>query len=145
MSFFPWMFIVSNQLLLSNGICCYLRWFCYGCFENPVYQTKWFTKNLLHPNKYVPFICLLINNYASHFGCIFELWKFDMKSGQHCVKFVQIRSFFWSIFPRIQSDYGKTWTRKNSVFGHFLHSAVNHFVFVNKVVVIIIIIVVFII
>ena len=29
-----------------------------------------------------------------------------------CVKSVQIRSFFWSIFSRI-------WTRKNSVFGHF--------------------------
>ena len=32
-----------------------------------------------------------------------------------CVKSVQIRSFFWSIFSRI-------WTRKNSVFGHFSRS-----------------------
>ena len=116
-------------------------------FVTVVLKTQFTKLNDLQRTHYihVPFICLLINNYAYHFGCIFELWKFDMKSGQHCVKFVQIRSFFWSIFPRIQSDYGKTWTRKNSVFGHFLHSAVNHFVFVNKVVVIIIIIVVFII
>ena len=69
-----------------------------------------------------------------------SLLKFDIKSGQHCVKYVQIRSFFWSVFSRIQCDYGKTWTRKNSIFGHFLHSAVNHFVFVNKAVVIIIIV-----
>ena len=30
----------------------------------------------------------------------------------HCVKSVQIRSFFWSVFSRI-------WTRKSSVFGKF--------------------------
>ena len=34
----------------------------------------------------------------------------------HCVKSVQIRSFFWSVFACI-------WTRKNSVFGHFSRSA----------------------
>ena len=33
----------------------------------------------------------------------------------HCVKNVQIQSFFWSVFSR-------TRTRKNSVFGHFSHS-----------------------
>ena len=37
----------------------------------------------------------------------------------HCVKNVQIRNFFWSVFSRIQSEYGKIRTRKNSVFGHF--------------------------
>ena len=37
----------------------------------------------------------------------------------HCVKSVQIRSFFWSVFFHIQAKYGKIRTRKNSVFGHF--------------------------
>ena len=37
----------------------------------------------------------------------------------HCVKSVQIPSFFWSVFPRIRTEYGKIRTRKNSVFGHF--------------------------
>ena len=50
----------------------------------------------------------------------------------HSVKSVQIRSFFWSVFSRIQTEYeeilvslciqsecGKIWTRKNSVLGHF--------------------------
>ena len=38
----------------------------------------------------------------------------------HCVKNVQKRSFFWSLFSfRIQSEYRKIRTRKNSIFGHF--------------------------
>ena len=47
----------------------------------------------------------------------------------HCVKSVQIRSFFWSVFSRIQPECGKIRTRKNSIFGHFSHSdsiAVNY-------------------
>ena len=40
----------------------------------------------------------------------------------HCVKSVQIQSFFWSVFSCIQSDYRKIRTRKNSVFRHFLRS-----------------------
>ena len=49
----------------------------------------------------------------------------------HCVKSVQIRSFFWSLFFRIRPEYkslriqpecGKIRTRKNSVFGHFSRS-----------------------
>ena len=30
----------------------------------------------------------------------------------HCVKTVQIRSFLWSIFSCVQSEYRKIWTRK---------------------------------
>ena len=37
----------------------------------------------------------------------------------HCVKSVQIRSYFWSVFSCIQSEYRKIRTRNNSVFGHF--------------------------
>ena len=53
----------------------------------------------------------------------------------HCVKSVQIRSFFWSIFYRIRTEFGETLrislhsfgkirTRKNSVFGHFSRSVI---------------------
>ena len=38
----------------------------------------------------------------------------------HCVKSVQIRSFFWSVLSC-------TRTRKNSVFGHFSRSAFKNF------------------
>ena len=44
----------------------------------------------------------------------------------HCVKSVQIRSYFCSVFSRvslrIQSECEKIRTRNNSVFGHFLRS-----------------------
>ena len=46
----------------------------------------------------------------------------------HCVESVQIRSYFWSVFSciwteygdllRIQSKYRKIWTRKKIIFGH---------------------------
>ena len=44
----------------------------------------------------------------------------------HCVESVQIRSFFWSVFSRIRSEYGEIQTRKNSVFGHFSRSVFFH-------------------
>ena len=50
----------------------------------------------------------------------------------HCVKSVQIRSFFWSVFSRFWTEYGdlrskflysvqkrKNTDQKNSAFGHF--------------------------
>ena len=53
----------------------------------------------------------------------FSFNRFVYILSPHCVKSVQIRSFFRSAFSRIQSEYGKIRTRKNSVFGHFSHSA----------------------
>ena len=38
------------------------------------------------------------------------------------MKSVQIQSYFWSVFFRIQSEYRKIRTRNNSVFGHFSRS-----------------------
>ena len=38
---------------------------------------------------------------------------------KHCMKSVQIQSFFWSAFSCIQTEYKKIRTRKYSVFGHF--------------------------
>ena len=48
------------------------------------------------------------------------------------MKIVKIRSFFWFVFYRIrteslriQSEFGKIRTRKNSVFGHFSRSVIS--------------------
>ena len=30
----------------------------------------------------------------------------------HCVRSVQIRTFFWSVFSCAGAEYGKVWTRK---------------------------------
>ena len=40
----------------------------------------------------------------------------------HCVKSVQMRSHFWSVFSCIWTEYRKIRTRNNSVFGHFSRS-----------------------
>ena len=39
-----------------------------------------------------------------------------------CVKSVQIRNFFWSVFSCIQSEYKKIRAIKNSIFRHFSRS-----------------------
>ena len=42
----------------------------------------------------------------------------------HCVKNVQIRSYFWSVFSCIWTQYRKIRNRNNSLFGHFSRSDV---------------------
>ena len=63
-------------------------------------------------------------------------WLFWMiiQYNQNCVKSGQIPSFFWSVFSRtrseyslnfrVQREYGKIRTRKNSLFGHFSRSGI---------------------
>ena len=46
-----------------------------------------------------------------------------MRVNPHCVKSVQIQSYFWSVFSCIRTEYRKIRTRNNSVFGHFSRSA----------------------
>ena len=53
--------------------------------------------------------------------------NFSMMFRAHCLKSVQIRSYFWSVFSCIRTEYGdlrrseykKIRTRNNTVFGHF--------------------------
>ena len=61
--------------------------------------------------------CFIILRYCSLYFVSINFIAFII----HCVKTVQIRSFFWSVFC-IQFKHGKKRTRKNSVFGHFSHS-----------------------
>ena len=71
----------------------------------------------------------------------------------HCMKSVQIQSYFWFVFSRIrteylllnlriQSQYRKIWTRNNSLFGHFPRSVCDqlntlycwiHFCFIRAI------------
>ena len=48
--------------------------------------------------------------------------KLLVRTRQHCVKCVQIRSFFWSVISCIRTEYRKIQTRANSVFGFFSRS-----------------------
>ena len=58
-----------------------------------------------------------------------KAWTWMQKSAtfllQHCVKSIQIRRIFWSVFSRIWTEYEKIRTRKNSVSGYFSRSAGN--------------------
>ena len=66
------------------------------------------------------------------------VYKFYRSYMVHCVKSVQIRSFFWSLFScihteygnlrSIQSEYRELRTRKNSVFGHFSRSGTRYLI-----------------
>ena len=70
------------------------------------------------------------NNFVSSDADNF-INKIGRSEKRHCVKSVQIRSYVWSVFScirteyanlRIQPKYRKILTRNNSVFGHFSHS-----------------------
>ena len=106
--------------MISRGLCFLqnLRWFdidsviLTGIITQP---TELFQNSLL--KLFRLWICL--GNYY-----FLEDWEFSVK--QHCLKSVQIRSFFWSVFfciwavnLCIQSECRKIRTRKNSVFEHF--------------------------
>ena len=64
----------------------------------------------------------------SHRRCqlLLNLNKIAVTENWHCVKRVQIRSLFWSVFSCIWTEYKKIWTRKTSVFGHFSGSVKVH-------------------
>ena len=76
------------------------------------------------------------------FSCLLRRFKLreyptisTVKESYHCVKCVQIQSYFWFVFFFIQTEYGdllrkspysvriqEIRTRNNSVFGHFSRS-----------------------
>ena len=47
---------------------------------------------------------------------------YSLQPVNHCVESVHIRSFFWSVFSCIQTEYRKIRTGKNSVFWYFSRS-----------------------
>ena len=54
--------------------------------------------------------------------CLYQLYQEENSLQKHCVKSVQIRNYFWSVFSCIESKYRKMQTINNSVFGHFSRS-----------------------
>ena len=70
--------------------------------------------------KYVVFIQML------GFQWLIQAHRYKYKITEdysvHSVKSVRIRSFFWSVFSRIRTEYDKIRARKSSVFGHFWRS-----------------------
>ena len=61
----------------------------------------------------------VVNDYDHCSIMRFYSSKKNIITVKHCVKSVQVWSFFWSVFSSIQSEYRKIRTRRNPVFGHF--------------------------
>ena len=64
-----------------------------------------------------------ISMAKSSFSEVARCWIAALLTGNsehsHCVKSVEIRSFFWSVFSCIRTEHRKVRSRKNSVFRHF--------------------------
>ena len=79
-----------------------------------IFRAERFTGNILIYELGVLYI-FDINTF-----CPCEICKFIwFLIWQHCMKNVQIQSYYWSVFSCIQSKYRKIRTRNYSVFGHF--------------------------
>ena len=63
------------------------------------------------------FLCFSIFEFSSR--CKSHIHTYSFFTFLSCLKSVQIRSYFWSIFSCIQSKYRKIWTRNNYIFGQF--------------------------
>ena len=77
------------------------------------HQMRLHNKMLIQEVNTRPNLMKTLNSFQANFPFLCPI---------HCVKSVQIRSFFWSVFSCIQSKYREIRTRKNSVFGHFSRS-----------------------
>ena len=101
--------------------------------------------NLQFPTDLVTFTEEILNGKLHFLRCASSEWRsileYDLlvlSSTLQCVKSAQIRSFFWSVFSLIRTEYGKILciqcecgkirTRKSSVFGHFSRSVLRCYI-----------------
>ena len=124
MIIFKWRRLDDIQICFACILFCFCNKYFSGWLQYLVSTTF-----LLHYSPLLPILPKFKN----------KLWKsvcIHVEISCHCVKSVQIWSFFWSVYsrtrteyvvsPRIQSECGKIRTRKISVFGHFSCSVYLH-------------------
>ena len=58
-------------------------------------------------------------DWISYFDIVNFILFLQTAEKKHCVKSVQIWSYFWSVFSCIRIEYRKIRARTDSVFGHF--------------------------
>ena len=108
--------------------------------KSNILQTWWDphasqTRSQVTGNTYVCKLHFNITDINAGFGRHRKIIKAKYSSITHYVKSVQIRSFFWSVFSRIRTEYGKilrispysvriqeNTDQKKLVFGHFSRS-----------------------
>ena len=66
-------------------------------------------------------LLLFISTFLAHMLTLI-IYHTILLSFKHCMKSIQIRNFFLSVFSCVWTEYRKIRTRKNSVYGHFSSS-----------------------
>ena len=85
-------------------------------------------------NKVSNKISLKSRHKKRSFAVRISLVNVNKSAENHCVKSVQIRSYFGSVFFCIGTEYRKILTRYNSVFGHFSRSeSVDLLIFTKEI------------
>ena len=82
---------------------------------------KWYKSNNCE-NIWNMLFPLLSPMFSSFYFILINISSFFWLSENyfiHCVKIVQVRSYFWFVFSHTRTEYGKIPTRNNSVLGHF--------------------------
>ena len=112
-------------------------WSVFSCIQSEYRSEKTLYLDTFHT---VRFLKLWNCSYYQKidYRCFVEFLEphFYSHCCQHCEKCVQTRTFFWSVFSRIRTEYGEIRSifpysvrmrentdRKNSEFGHFSRSA----------------------
>ena len=109
------------------------KYFCSYFFKGYFTQKTTVIRTILNLEKLKRHIwCVDLEKYFNKY--LYRYYFFLKKD--HCVKCVQIRSFFWYVFLRIRTEYGdilrispysvrmrENADQKNSVFGRFSRSA----------------------
>ena len=104
--------VIFSSIVHTNSLSYFWVILEYWCFTYTVLKVKFFIIDSLHercPNTELFLVRIFL--YSDW------IWIFT-----HWVKSVQIRSYFWSVFSCIRTEYRKIRTRNNSVFGNFSRS-----------------------
>ena len=99
-----------------------------------IYEQERYIQNLVKHLRWI-FFSKLVNSWRRLWihlwipigKCLKSNRFYKVYGPEHCVKSVQIRSYFWSIFSCIR-------TRNNSVFGHFSRSVTDQNVQENLII-----------
>ena len=99
----------------------------YDVLQHIQKNSVYFSKNISRKTS----TCGLTFRYSkaedAEYDTAWKVSKCWVISGQY-FPLLGLNTVIYSVHPRIQSEYRKTWTRNNSVFGHFSNSVINNLI-----------------
>ena len=127
---------LASRVRLQNFNTSYLTLMAVGACQSFHFfrQTTWFLGNNRALSKFLFGILYYLISYQIIKKLVYKSQIYINRAS--CLKnkavHVKLREkcpnmeFFWSVFSCIQPEYSKISTRKNSVFGHFSRSVIQH-------------------